>query len=75
MTRPRNFTVLLGDNLSKTRIIKNGVLHGSVLASTFFNVYTADISDTISRKFTYANDLAVACQARDTEKIEKNTGG
>ena len=43
MTRPRNFTVLLGGNLSKTRMIKNGVPQGSVLVSTLFNVYTADM--------------------------------
>ena len=56
MTEPRNFTILLGDDLSKTRMIKNGVSQGSVLvAPTFFNVYTADIPDTISQKFTYAD--------------------
>ena len=49
MTGPRNFTVLLGGDLSKTRMIKNRVPQGSVLASTFFNVYTADIPDTIFR--------------------------
>ena len=71
MTGPRNFTVLLGGDLSKMKIIKNGVPQGSVLALAFFNVYTADIPDTISRKFTYADDLVVACQARVTKKIEK----
>ena len=48
MTGPRNFTVLLGGDLSKTKMIKNIVLQKLVLASTFFNVYTADISNTIS---------------------------
>ena len=72
MTEPRNFTILPEDDLSKTRMIKNGVSQGSVLvAPTFFNVFTADIPDTISQKFTYADYPAVACQARDTEKIEK----
>ena len=42
-----------------------------MLASTFFNVYTADIPDTIFPKVTYAEDLAVACHGRDTEEIEK----
>ena len=43
----------------------------SVSTYTFFNVYTADIPDTISRKFIYADDLGVASQARDTKKIEE----
>ena len=63
--------MLLGSDLSKTRIIKNGVPQGSVFASVFFNVYISDLPDTISRKFTYADDLTVAYQARDTKKIEE----
>ena len=68
ITGPRDFILLLGGDLSKTRMIKNGVAQESVLAPTFFNVYTADIPDTIFRRFTYVDNLAVACQARDKEK-------
>ena len=63
---PRNVAVLLGGDLSKMRMIKSGVPQGLVLAPTFFDIYTADIPDTISRKYTYADDLAAACQARET---------
>ena len=49
MTGPNNFTVLLGGDLNKTRMIKNGVSPGLVLAPIFFNVSTTDIPDTISR--------------------------
>ena len=71
MTGLRNFTALLGGDLSKTRTIKNGAPQGSVLAPTFFNTPTLDPLDTIYRKFTYAGNLAAAYQARDTKKIEE----
>ena len=66
--------MLLGSDLSNTRTIKNGVPQGLVLAPTFFNLYISDLPDTISRKFTYAEDLSVTYQARDTKKIEEVLG-
>ena len=66
----KKFYLLLRGDPSKTRMIKNAAPQRSVLAPTFFNVYTADIPDTISRKFTYADDLNVPCLARESRYRE-----
>ena len=44
---------------SRLRRLKNGVPQGSVLAPLLFNIYTYDLPSMISRKFAYADDLAL----------------
>ena len=60
LVQNRNFTLTTGDSKqSRLRRLKNGVPQGSVLAPLLFNIYTYDLPSTISRKFAYANDLAL----------------
>ena len=60
LVRNRSFTLTTGDSKqSSLRRFKNGVPQGSVLAPLLFNIYTYDLPSTISRKFAYADDLAL----------------
>ena len=60
LVRNRNFTLITGDSKqSRLRCLKNGVPQGSVLAPLLFKIYTYDLPSMISRKFAYADDLAL----------------
>ena len=60
LVRNRSFTLTTGDSMqSRLRRLKNGVPQGSVLAPLLFNIYTYDLPSMISRKFAYADDLAL----------------
>ena len=55
---------------SRLRRLKNGVPQGSVLAPLLFNIYIHDLPDTISRKYGYADDLAIPTAHWEWKKIE-----
>ena len=56
LVRSRSFTLTTGDSKqSRLRRLKNE----SVLAALLFNSYTYDLPSMISRKFAYADDLAL----------------
>ena len=60
LVRNRSFTFTTGDSKqSRLRCLKNGVTQGSVLAPLLFNIYTYVLPSMISRKFAYADDLAL----------------
>ena len=60
LVRNRSFTLTTGDSKqSRLRRLKNGVPQGLVLAPLLFNIYTYDHPSMISRKFAYADDLAL----------------
>ena len=60
LIRSRSFTLTTGDSKQSTlRRLKNGVPQGSVLATLLFNIYTYDLPSMISRKFVYADGLAL----------------
>jgi len=55
----RKFKVFLNDKASKYRYLQNGLLQGSVLSPMLFNIYISDITETIARKFMYADEIAL----------------
>ena len=61
----RRFRVCLCDQSSCVRTLNNGLLQGSILAPTLFNIYVSNMPTTISNKFAYADDLALATQGTD----------
>ena len=64
-------TLTTGDSKqSRLRRLKNGVPQGSVLAPLLFNIYTYDLPSTISRKFAYADDLALLHSSGNWKDLE-----
>ena len=60
LVRNWSFILTTGDSKqSRLRRLKNGVPQGSVLAPLLFNIYTYDLPSMISRKFAYADNLAL----------------
>jgi len=67
----RSFTLTTANGRrSRLRCLKNGVSQGYVLAPLLFNIYTSDLSTTISRKYAYADDLAVIHADGDQQAVE-----
>ena len=58
----------LGEEKSKRRLLKNCVPQGSVLAPLLFNIYTADLPHTRSKK--YADDIALMISDKSFTPIE-----
>ena len=72
LVRNRSFTLTTGDSKqSRLRRLKNGVPQGSVLAPLLFNIYTYDLASMISRKFAYADDLALLHSSRKWKDLEE----
>ena len=72
LVRNRSFTLTTGDSKqSRLRRLKNGVPQGSVLAALLFNIYTYDLPSIISRKFAYANDLALLHSSGNWKDLEE----
>ena len=68
----RSFTLTAGDNKqSRLRCLKNAVLQGSVLAPLLFNIYTYNLPSIISRKFAYADDLALLHSSGNWKDLEE----
>jgi len=71
MVGNRSFTLTTGNGQrSRLRRLKNGVPQGSVLAPLLFNIYTSDLPTTISRKYAYAEDLAIMHADGDWQAVE-----
>jgi len=60
--------------ISKKKVIQNGLPQGSVLSPLVFNVYTADIANTTSRKFIYADDVGLVAQGTTLAEVESTLG-
>ena len=60
LVQNRSFTLTTGEGKqSRLQRLKNGVPQGSVLAPLLFNIYTYNLPHTVSRKYAYADDLAL----------------
>ena len=57
---------------SRSFRLKNGVVRGSVLAPTLYNIYTADFPKTSGNCFMYADDVAITYSASSTAKVKEN---
>ena len=70
MLTGRAFRVILGNKISSTRMVNEGLPQGSVLAPLLFNLYISDMPETRSRKFGYADDWVLTTQHRCFEETE-----
>ena len=71
LVQNRSFTLTTGDSKqSRLHHLKNGVPQGSVLALLLFNIYTYDLPSMISRKFAYADDLALLHSSGNWKDLE-----
>ena len=60
MVGNRSFTFTNGKSKrSRSRRLKNGVPQRSVLAPLLFNIYISEMPTTVTRKYAYADDLAI----------------
>ena len=60
LVQNQSFTLTIGGSKqSRLCHLKNDISQGSVLAPLLFNIYTYDFPSMISRKFAYADDLAL----------------
>ena len=71
LVRNRSFTLTTGDSKqSKLLRLKNGVPQESVLAPRLYIIYTYDLPSIISRKFAYADDLALLHSSGNWKDLE-----
>jgi len=71
MVSNRSFTLTTRNGKrSRLRPLKNGIPQGSVLALLLFNIYISDLPTTISRKYAYADDLAITHADGDGQTVE-----
>ena len=71
LVQNRSFTFTSGDSKqSRLRRLKNGVFQGSVSAPLLFNIYMYDLPSMISKKFTYADDLALLHSSGNWKDLE-----
>jgi len=67
----RKFEVSLNRDVSQKKSLRNGLPQSSVISPILFNVYTADIPKTTSRKFNFADDVSLVAQGKSFEELEK----
>ena len=71
LVQNRSFTLTTSDSKqSRLRRLKNGVPQRSVLAPLLFNIYMYNLPSMISRKFAYADDLALLHSSENWKDLE-----
>ena len=74
MVSNRSFALTTGNGQwSRLRRLKNEIPQGSVLALLLFNIYISDLPSTISRKYAYADDIAIMHADGDCQVVEGGT--
>ena len=74
LVRNQSFNLTTCDNKqSKLRRPKSSVFQGSVFAALLCNFYTYNLPSTISRKLTYANNLALLHNSSKNWKVFEGT--
>ena len=72
LVRNRSFTLTTGvSKQSRLRRFKIGVPQESILAPLLFNIYTYGLPSMISRKFVYADDLALLHSSGNWKDLER----
>ncbi len=68
----RSFAMHTSDGQrSGLRRMKNGVPQGSVISPMPCNIYISDLAETTSRKYGYADDLAILLRRPSWKEIEE----
>lgn len=70
MLSDRTFQVSINGKCSRKRSLNNGLPQGSVLSCILYCLYTSDIPKLRSRQFIYADDIAIAYQAKSFKDLE-----
>ena len=72
LVRNRSFSLTTGDSKPrKLRRLKNSVPQGSILAPFLFNIYIYNLPFIASKKYVYADDLAILYSSGDWKVLER----
>ena len=72
LVQNRSFTLTTADSKpSRLRPLKNGLPQGSVLALLLFNIYIYDLPSIISKRYAYADDLAILYSSGEWKVLER----
>ena len=67
----RYFSLQVNNDVSKKYQFKKDVPQGSVLSPTLLNIYTADVPITKSKKYVYADDIAIMRPSHSYSELGK----
>ena len=72
LVRNRSFTLTIGNSKpSRLQRLKNGFPQATVLAPLLFKIYICDLLSITSKKYVYADDLAILYSSGDWKVLER----